>query len=124
MIAWATQSVTTSASVTLRLAFFCPLGQEIVGGAEHRSEQQVEVGEHRGPLGSTALLDTADFDLLPSLLAQATLPRPAAWNQSSRPRHRPTQSRFSCRFLDGRPGFKREYCKRLPTDQDPDLTGL
>jgi hypothetical protein len=27
-----------------------PLGQEIVGGAEHRSEEQVEVGEHRGPL--------------------------------------------------------------------------
>jgi len=26
-----------------------PFGQEIVGGAEHRSEQQVEVGEHRGP---------------------------------------------------------------------------
>ena len=25
------------------------LGQEIVGGAEHRNEQQVEVGEHRGP---------------------------------------------------------------------------
>jgi len=29
-------------------------GQEIVSGAEHRCEQQVEVGEHRGPLGSTA----------------------------------------------------------------------
>jgi hypothetical protein len=27
------------------------LGQEIVSGDEHRSEQQVEVGEHRGPLG-------------------------------------------------------------------------
>jgi hypothetical protein len=38
------------------------LGQEIVGGAEHRREQQVEVGEHRGPLGSTARLSTADFD--------------------------------------------------------------
>ena len=25
--------------------------QEIVSGAEHRCEQQVEVGEHRGPLG-------------------------------------------------------------------------
>jgi hypothetical protein len=37
-----------------------PFRQEIVGGAEHRREQQVEVGEHRGPLradgenGSTA----------------------------------------------------------------------
>ena len=38
------------------------LGQEIVSGAEHRNKQQVEVGEHRGPLRSTALLDTADFD--------------------------------------------------------------
>jgi hypothetical protein len=38
------------------------IGQEIVSGAEHRYEQQVEVGEHRGPLGSTALLSTADFD--------------------------------------------------------------
>jgi hypothetical protein len=26
------------------------LGQEIVGGAEHRRKEQVEVGEHRGPL--------------------------------------------------------------------------
>jgi hypothetical protein len=39
-----------------------PLGQEIVSGAEHRYEQQVEVGEHRGPLGSTARIGTADFD--------------------------------------------------------------
>ena len=37
-------------------------GQEIVSGAEHRYEQPVEVGEHRGPPGSTALLSTADFD--------------------------------------------------------------
>ena len=51
MIAWATASVTTSASVTLRLAFFGPLGQEIVGRGEHGREQQVEVGEHRGPPG-------------------------------------------------------------------------
>src|SRR5579862_21429 len=28
-------------------------GQEIICGAEHRNQQQVEVGEHRGPLGST-----------------------------------------------------------------------
>ena len=39
-----------------------PFGQEIVGGAEHRREQQVEVGEHRGPQGSTARIGTADFD--------------------------------------------------------------
>ena len=26
-----------------------PFGQEVVGSAEHRSEQKVEVGEHRGP---------------------------------------------------------------------------
>jgi hypothetical protein len=40
-----------------------PPGQEIVRGAEDRGEQQVEVGEHRGPLGSTARISTADFDL-------------------------------------------------------------
>ena len=39
-----------------------PFRQEIVSGAEHRHEQQVEVGEHRGPPRSTALLSTADFD--------------------------------------------------------------
>jgi hypothetical protein len=37
--------------------------QEIVGDAEHGNQQQVEVGEHRGPLGSTARAGTADFDL-------------------------------------------------------------
>jgi hypothetical protein len=37
--------------------------QEIVGGAEHRKQEQVEVGEHRGPLGSTARIGAADFDL-------------------------------------------------------------
>jgi hypothetical protein len=40
-----------------------PPGQEIIGNAEHRNQQQVEVGEHRGPLGSTARIGTADFDL-------------------------------------------------------------
>jgi hypothetical protein len=49
-----------------------PLGQEIVSGAEHRSEQQVEVGEHRGPQGSTAQLSTADFD--PRSITHATPP--------------------------------------------------
>jgi hypothetical protein len=60
-----------------------PLGQEIVCGAEHRSEQQVEVGEHRGPLGSKVRLDTADFDLLPPASSCRPTSRPAAWNQSS-----------------------------------------
>jgi hypothetical protein len=40
------------------------LGQEIVGRAEHGYEQQVEVGEHRGPLGRRRELGTADFDPL------------------------------------------------------------
>jgi hypothetical protein len=40
-----------------------PIGQEIVGGAEHRREQQVEVGEHRGPLRADGEnCSTADFD--------------------------------------------------------------
>jgi len=39
------------------------LGQEIVGSTEHRNQQQVEVGEHRGPQWSTARIGTADFDL-------------------------------------------------------------
>ena len=43
MIARATHNVTTSASVTLRLAYL-ELGQEIVSRDEHGSEQQVEVG--------------------------------------------------------------------------------
>src|SRR3954454_25256526 len=42
-----------------------PIGQEIVGGAEHRYQQQVEVGEHRGPLGRRRDIGTADFDPLP-----------------------------------------------------------
>lgn len=36
--------------------------QEIVSGAEHRSEQQVEVGEHRGLLWPAVIQSTADFD--------------------------------------------------------------
>ena len=43
-----------------------PHGQETVSGAESRNQQQVEVGEHRGPLGSTARTGTADFDLTAS----------------------------------------------------------
>lgn len=56
------------------------LGQEIVSGTEHRNQQQVEVGEHRGPLGSTARLGTADFDpAAPN--PYPTAPKP--WNQPS-----------------------------------------
>jgi len=36
--------------------------QEIVGRDEHGREQQVEVGVHRGPLGSAMPMSTADFD--------------------------------------------------------------
>jgi hypothetical protein len=40
------------------------VGQEIVGGAEHRNQQQVEVGEHRGSSSESAVTEsTADFDL-------------------------------------------------------------
>jgi hypothetical protein len=38
------------------------LGQEIVSRHVNGSEQQVEVGVHRGPLRSTVCLSTADFD--------------------------------------------------------------
>jgi hypothetical protein len=38
--------------------------QEIVSGAEHRNQQQVEVGEHLGPLGSAVIASTAGFDPL------------------------------------------------------------
>jgi hypothetical protein len=62
MIACATQRVTTSASVRMRLAVLPPPRQEIVSRTEHGNQQQVEVGEHRGPLGSTARIGTADFD--------------------------------------------------------------
>jgi hypothetical protein len=63
IIACETASVTTSASLTLRLALL-PLGQEIVSGGEHRGKQQVEVGEYRGPLRSTVTMRTPDFDLV------------------------------------------------------------
>ena len=65
MIAWATASVTTSASVTIRLALPALLRQEIVGDAEHKIKQQVEVGEHRGSSLESAVTErTADFDQL------------------------------------------------------------
>jgi len=53
---------------------FRPFGQEIVGGAEHRREQQVEVSENRRPLGSTARQSTADFDLCPYAAPSTTTP--------------------------------------------------
>jgi hypothetical protein len=49
-----------------------PIGQEIVGGAEHRNQQQVEVGEHRGPQGRRRGIGTADFDPLPYVPFQPT----------------------------------------------------
>jgi hypothetical protein len=36
----------------------CPIGQEIVSRGEHGREEQVEVGEHRGPLGRRRALGT------------------------------------------------------------------
>jgi hypothetical protein len=59
MIACATQSVTTSASVTLRAGFLVRSGS--VGRDEHGREQQVKVSVHRGPLGSAMPISTADF---------------------------------------------------------------
>lgn len=41
----------------------CSIGQEIVGRDKNGREQRVEVGVHRGPLGSAMLMSTADFDL-------------------------------------------------------------
>ena len=46
------------------LGVCCPLGQEIVGGAENRDQQQVEVGEHRRSFGSAVAESTADVDSL------------------------------------------------------------
>jgi hypothetical protein len=54
----------------------CSLGQEIVGGAEHRNQQQIELGDHRGPPGSALALSTADVDLpayVPSSTAATAL---------------------------------------------------
>jgi hypothetical protein len=42
-----------------------PSGQEIISGAEHRYQQQVEVGEHRGSFLESAVTErSADFDPL------------------------------------------------------------
>jgi hypothetical protein len=40
-----------------------PGRQEIIGRAVNSDQQQIEVGVHRGPLGSAVTLSTADFDL-------------------------------------------------------------
>lgn len=58
-----------------------PFGQEIVGGAEHRREQQVEVGVHPGPHRSAMRISTADFD--PAARKSSTNTAPP-WNRSSR----------------------------------------
>jgi hypothetical protein len=50
-----------------------PPRQEIVGRDEDSGQQQVEVGEHRGPPGSTARIGTADFDL-PRYVPYSTTP--------------------------------------------------
>jgi hypothetical protein len=50
----------------------CPLGQEIVGRGEHSREQQVEVGEHRGPLVDSA---TRHCRLRPPLASCASQPQ-------------------------------------------------
>jgi hypothetical protein len=62
MIACATQSVTTSASVTATSGVVLPFRQEIVGRDEHGRKQQVEVGVHRDPHRSAMPISTADFD--------------------------------------------------------------
>ena len=48
MSAWATQRVTTSASVSSRRAFAAALWQEIIGCAINGGAEGVEVGVHRG----------------------------------------------------------------------------
>jgi len=53
------------------------LGQKIVGGAEHRNEQQVEVGVHRGPHRSSVRDSTADFDPAAYVTSRPTGPAPA-----------------------------------------------
>ena len=73
MIAWATQSVTTSASVTMRLAFAWAAGQEIVGRAINDHAESVEVGVHRGLRADGAVLSTVDFDLSASSPASTAM---------------------------------------------------
>jgi hypothetical protein len=54
-----------------------PGGQEIVHSAINSDQQQVEVGVHRGPLGSALAMSTADFDL------RCHVPFPAATTPSA-----------------------------------------
>jgi hypothetical protein len=63
MIACATASVTTSASVRIRLAFFAGSGRKSSAVQNTEISKQVEVGEHRVPPRSTVRLGTADVDL-------------------------------------------------------------
>ena len=62
MIAWATQSVTSSASVIRRRALRSGLWQEIVGCAIDDRAESVEVGVHRG-LRADGVLGTVGFGL-------------------------------------------------------------
>jgi hypothetical protein len=64
MIAWATQSVTTSASMTIRRAFRGGSGRRS-SAVQNGGAESVEVGVHRGLLVDGAL-STADFDLSPT----------------------------------------------------------
>jgi len=54
----------TSASVTIRLAFFAAAGRRSSAAQETAISRQVEVGEHRGSSLESAVTErTADFDL-------------------------------------------------------------
>ena len=70
MIACATQSVTSSASVTLAPGVALCLWQKIVGCAIDDRAESVEVGVHRG-LRADGVLDTVGFGLS-ALLSLAT----------------------------------------------------
>ena len=78
MIAWATQSVTSSASVTRRLALGLASGKKVVGCAINDGAESVEVGVHRG-LRADGVLGTVGF----GLSALLSLDRLISWNQSS-----------------------------------------
>src|SRR5205085_12046030 len=74
--------------------------QEIVSRTEHGNQQQVEVGEHRVPPGSTVRIGTADFDLTvtrPYLTAatpavELLIERPQRASLSMTPRSRRLES--------------------------------
>jgi len=64
VIACATQSVTTSASLEDPLAVGSSRGRDHEW-RRRPTRQQVEIGEHRGPSGRRHGHGTADFDRLP-----------------------------------------------------------